>query len=502
MRWLTAFQGFVRREVGTTLSQPRLLLVLVLGPFAILLLFGGGYRNETISLRTLFVAPENAELRAQIIDNQESFEDYVVPVGFTDDLLAAQAQLRNSEIDIVVVFPPDPEAKVRSGERVEIVVLHDKIDPIQLAAVDIAAEVAVAQINAAVVTEIVRIGQDELDAEGSQIAELLDLAERLDRATASRSEAEIEQLSVDLDQRLQTTSLAANTSARLLAVMGDDATTEAERENLQQLQADLDEASSTLAAIREDPAADDAPQKAVELSSTLQELSGPLEEMRTIPADVLVRPFDQNTESIVGRSITPVDFFVPSAIALLIQHAALTFAALTIVGDRNLGIMEHYRVSATPSSAILLGKTVAFVVVGGVLAAALIVLVRYALGVTISGSIGSLVAVFTLLLAASVAIGLVLSLLSRTDTQAVQIAMLTLLASMFFGGFFLSLDALRYPFKAVSWILPVTFAIRGLQDVILRGTAPALIDLAGLGALTVVAGGLAWLLLRRETRPR
>ncbi|MEZ5225920.1 MAG: ABC transporter permease [Acidimicrobiales bacterium] len=90
---------------------------------------------------------------------------------------------------------------------------------------------------------------------------------------------------------------------------------------------------------------------------------------------------------------------------------------------------------------------------------------RYALGVKIEGTIWSLVAVFVLLLAAAVAVGLVLSMLSRSDTQAVQFAMLTLLASMFFGGFFLSLDALRYPFKGVSWILPVTYAIRGLQDV-------------------------------------
>ncbi len=501
MRWFIAFRGFVRRELRTALSQPRLLIVLVLGPFAILLLFGGGYRNETISLRTLFVTPDNDQLRDQIVDNQDSFKDYVVPVGFTSDLLEAQSQLRKDEVDIVVVFPPDPEETIRAGERVEIAVLHDKIDPIQLAAVDIAAEVAVAQINAAVVTEIVRVGQDELDGEGSRINELVDLSDRFAEATAAQSSGDIRQLSIELDEKLTTTALATRTSSRLLDVMGDDAQTERERQQMTEVQADLDEASRLLAAIRDDPAAQDAPQKAVALNTTIQQLAGPLDTVRTIPADVLVRPFDQDTESIVGRSITPVDFFAPSAIALLLQHAALTFAALTIVGDRKLGIMEHYQVSSTPPSAILLGKAVAFVAVGGVLAAALVVLVRYALGVTIGGSIGSLVVVFALLLAASVAMGLVISLLSGSDTQAVQFAMLTLLASMFFGGFFLSLDALRYPFKAVSWLLPVTFAIRALQDVILRGQTPAQEDLLGLLVITAVTGAVAWLLLRRETRP-
>lgn len=501
MRWLTTFQGFARRELRTTLSQPRLLLVLVLGPFAILLLFGGGYRNETISLRTLFVAPNNADLRAQILDNQESFEDYVVPAGFTDDLLDAQDRLRGGEVDIVVVFPSELEQTLAGGEQVEIAVLHDKIDPIQLAAVDIAAEVAVAHINATVVTEIVRVGQEELEAEGARIDEIIDLSNRLDQATAARSDAEIEQLSVELDRRLRSLSLAADASARILGVMGDDVDSAEERSRLEELQEGLDESAQLLAAIRNDPAAVDAPERALELNTMIQELAGPLESLRTIPAELLVRPFDQDTESIVGRSITPVDFFAPSAIALLLQHAALTFASLTIVGDRTLGLIEHYQVSSTPSSAILLGKAVAFIIIGGGLAAALVALVHYGLGVTTSGPIGPLFAVFALLLAASVAIGLVLSLLSRTDTQAVQFAMLTLLTSMFFGGFFLSLDALRYPFKAVSWILPVTFAIRGLQDVILRGTPPATEDLASLGAITAVAGMLAWVLMRRETRP-
>ncbi|MEZ5225921.1 MAG: hypothetical protein R2710_04415 [Acidimicrobiales bacterium] len=165
---------------------------------------------------------------------------------------------------------------------------------------------------------------------------LLDLSDRLDRATAARSDAEIEELSVELDQRLTTAALAADTSSRLLAVTGEDARTADEREQLAQLQSDLDEASMTLATIRRDPAAQDAPQRAVELNSTIQELSGPLEECEEHPGRGPGPPV-RSTRGIVGRWISPVDFFVPSAIALLIQHAALTFAALTIVGDRDLG---------------------------------------------------------------------------------------------------------------------------------------------------------------------
>ena len=41
-RWITVMFGFLRRELLDIAKQPRLLMILVLGPFAILLLFGGG----------------------------------------------------------------------------------------------------------------------------------------------------------------------------------------------------------------------------------------------------------------------------------------------------------------------------------------------------------------------------------------------------------------------------------------------------------------------------
>jgi hypothetical protein len=51
--------------------------------------------------------------------------------------------------------------------------------------------------------------------------------------------------------------------------------------------------------------------------------------------------------------------------------------------------------------------------------------------------------------------------------------MLTLIASVFFGGFFIALGSLQ-PFTwGVSYLLPVTYGIRNVQDVMLRGVRPS-----------------------------
>ncbi|MEZ5225922.1 MAG: hypothetical protein R2710_04420 [Acidimicrobiales bacterium] len=138
MRWLIGFSGLARRELKTTLTQPRmLLLVLVLGPFAILLLFGGGYRNETISL-----ARCPSHLKTRSCGHRSSTTRTASPTTW---FLSASPMTSSPPKNSCATTRstswwcsrPIPR-KIRAGERVEIAVLHDKIDPIQLAAVDIA----------------------------------------------------------------------------------------------------------------------------------------------------------------------------------------------------------------------------------------------------------------------------------------------------------------------------------------------------------------------------
>ena len=51
------------------------------------------------------------------------------------------------------------------------------------------------------------------------------------------------------------------------------------------------------------------------------------------------------------------------------------------------------------------------------------------------------------MLLASLALGMVLSMISGSETQAVQYAMLSLLAGMFFSGFFLDVSQLALPYR-------------------------------------------------------
>jgi ABC-2 type transport system permease protein len=106
--------------------------------------------------------------------------------------------------------------------------------------------------------------------------------------------------------------------------------------------------------------------------------------------------------------------------------------------------------------------------------------------------------VVSILLFTSLGVGFFISLISETDTQAVQYSMLLLLASIFFSGFFLDLRLMWQPVKVLAWSLPATYGIRMLQDVMLRGSAIPWILFEGIALIGLGLFLVDWLLLRRK----
>jgi ABC-2 type transport system permease protein len=108
--------------------------------------------------------------------------------------------------------------------------------------------------------------------------------------------------------------------------------------------------------------------------------------------------------------------------------------------------------------------------------------------------------VIGLLVAASLGMGLIISVISDSERQAVQLALLLLLASVFFSGFVLPVSEFTQGVQIASYALPVTHGIRLLQDLMLRGDTTAWWQLGVLIALTLAFLVLTVILLRRQMR--
>jgi ABC-2 type transport system permease protein len=264
----------------------------------------------------------------------------------------------------------------------------------------------------------------------------------------------------------------------------------------------LNQSRSELGNVQEDsPAGITAEvQRLKEIDGNLEKLDMLLSDFRQIQPYVLVNPFGVEANSITRLNLTPTSYFTPAVIILLLQHLAVTFAALSIVRENNSGAMELFRVSPISAFETLLGKYLSYMLFGGLLAAMISLLVVYGLRVPMLGNWGDYAIVIAALLFAALGAGFIISLISQTDTQAVQYAMLLLLGSIFFSGFFLDLRLMWEPLSALSRILPATYGIQLLQNVMLRGGELNPILIGGLVTISIVVFLLSWLLLHRKMK--
>jgi ABC-2 type transport system permease protein len=493
--------GLVRKEISQTLRQPQLLFLLVAGPFVILLIFGFGYDEDQMALRTRFVGPDDSIYQSAVSDYAELLGDYIVPDGFSSDLVAARRDLEQGEIDLVVAFPTDASERLAAGEQAVITILHDKLDPIQLTAVEIAARLAIGEVNATILESLADRGLDGMRPVSEQLHEAVVAAGELERAVQTGDDDAVEEHYATLDLRLTGAETSLSASATVLAELDTEGTAisqddiAAARDDVRQVRTSVDR---YVAAYRQNGAAPPA----ANLSRQVADLTEGVQTTAGISPQVVVRPFVGDIQQLGNRWISPTDFFAPATIALLLAHLGVTFAAMSVVADRRLGVFEVYRVAPVGVSHVVVSKFVAFLLLGGFVGAALLAAVVFALGVPLLGQVAWVVVAIAGLLLASIGLGLIVSALARTDSQAVQYAMLVLFAGLFFGGFFLEVDAFAEPVRVLSYALPVTYGISMLHDVMLRGLDPAAFDVAGLGVLTVVYAIGAAVFTRWQLRVR
>jgi ABC-2 type transport system permease protein len=235
-----------------------------------------------------------------------------------------------------------------------------------------------------------------------------------------------------------------------------------------------------------------------ELEEELTAVNEQLAAFQSLGSAVLVNPFNVDTSPLSNIQFSPTNFFAPAVIVLLLQHLSITFASLSIVREQRSGIIELFRVAPITAFETLGGKFISYLFFEILLAGVITVLAVWVLRVPMFGNWGNYAAAVIILLFTSLAVGFLISLISQTDTQAVQYSMLLLLASIFFSGFFLDLRLMWEPIKVIAWSLPATYGIKMMQDIMLRGASAPPMIFQGLALIGIGLFLVNWLLLRRR----
>jgi len=488
--------SFFRKEIFEILRQPRLVTTLVLGPFLILFIFGIGYRDQSRNLRTLFVVLPNSAIAAQDIQQYgQNMSSLFTYAGVTGDLNEALDRLHRGQVDLIIVEPVDVISTIKNNQQATFTFYHHEIDPVQVSYINYLGWLYVGEVNQQVLLAFAIQGQKDAVTLHASLQEAHQNVSAMRQAVQSGDQALAHQNHQKLAGNVDTVSLAAGTSLGLLdSLQQTKSTNGGNTDPVQAVLADLRQNTSQLA-----NNTDTKDERLARLDKTDQDittLDSKLTEFQSIKPSIIVSPFRSETKSEANVQPTLLDFFVPAVLALLLQHVAVTFAALSIVRERNVGTMELFTVSPLTAAEALFGKYISYMLFGGVIAAILSALLVFILHVPMLGNWWYFALVIAAVLFTSMGIGFAISIVSQTDSQAVQYSMIILLASVFFSGFIMGLEKLWQPVKVISWMLPTTYGTVLLRDIALRGVSPNWWLLGSLFAIGLALMLISWRLMR------
>jgi ABC-2 type transport system permease protein len=115
--------------------------------------------------------------------------------------------------------------------------------------------------------------------------------------------------------------------------------------------------------------------------------------------------------------------------------------------------------------------------------------------VPVHGNVLLLLALSLPFLLTVLGLGLMISTKAKTQAEAFQLSMGTILPSVFLSGYIFLIENMPLPFQWISHLIPATYYIRILRGIVLRGAGMA--DLWREAVILTVMGCAAILLAAR-----
>ena len=194
---------------------------------------------------------------------------------------------------------------------------------------------------------------------------------------------------------------------------------------------------------------------------------------------------------------------IPGLCGVILVFVGTVATALGVVRERQAGTLEQLAVMPFKAREVLLGKIGPYLLIAAIDMIVIVLAGMLLFHVPFRGSplTFALGAVFFLFVTLS--IGVLISTVSQTQGQAIQLAIMTLLPQILLSGLFFLLSSMAAGVRWIGYCLPLTYFIKIARGVMVRGTpiADLWLPLLVLALMAIVIFTLATLRFRRDLAP-
>jgi len=215
-------------------------------------------------------------------------------------------------------------------------------------------------------------------------------------------------------------------------------------------------------------------------------------------------PASAEVEVLFNPELSTSAVMVPSLIGLILLFVGTVITSLGVVREREQGTLEQLAVTPLRPVDVIIGKIAPYFAVAIIDMAVITTAGILIFDVPFRGSAVMFVAFALVYLFVVLGLGVLISTVSKSQGEAIQLAIMVLLPQVMLSGMIFPLDSMAAGVRWIGYLLPLTYFVMGMRGVFLKASSAASLGwpLLILGVMAAVIFVLAILRFRRDLAPK
>lgn len=180
-------------------------------------------------------------------------------------------------------------------------------------------------------------------------------------------------------------------------------------------------------------------------------------------------PVDDRVHILYNPFMKSSWFMVPGVVGLVLLVFTMLLTAIAVVKEKEQGTLEQVIVTPIRPWEFVLSKTLPFAFVGTVQVSLVLTVAILWFGIPFRGSVFTLALFGLLMLMSTLSLGLFISVITKTQKQAMMTAYFVAPVFVILSGFIIPIENMPGPSQIVAWLNPITYFLQAMRGIFLKG---------------------------------
>jgi len=213
-------------------------------------------------------------------------------------------------------------------------------------------------------------------------------------------------------------------------------------------------------------------------------------DIQRIGGRTLHPPVDMQTRVWFNADMESKNYIIPGLIAVIMMVIASLLTSLTVAREWEQGTMEQLISTPVKPRELILGKLLPYFAIGMFDVFLAVLMGEYLFHVPLRGNVALLFGMAAIFLAGALSLGMVISILTKSQLLASQLAMvLTFLPSFLLSDFMYAISNMPKAIQLITYVIPARYFVIMLKGIYLKGVGLEILAVEA-GLLTIFAAAM------------